>query len=121
MDTRIAPRPDVRHSRLMHGFMYILKCADGSYYVGSTRNIEHRFEQHQSGRGSAYTRNRCPVELVFCEEFDSIEDAYAMERRVSKWSRAKREALIAGDFDALRRAAKKGFRPGQTPPSRPQE
>ncbi|MBM7365451.1 GIY-YIG nuclease family protein [Gordonia hydrophobica] len=97
----------------MRGYMYILRCSDGSYYVGSTKNVEARFEQHQSGKGCGYTSSRRPVELVFCEEFDTIGDAYAMEKRVQNWSRAKREALIAGDFEALHRASKKGFRPGQ--------
>ena len=95
----------------MSGFLYILKCCDGSYYVGSTRSVEVRFQQHQSGKGCEYTSWRRPVELVFCEEFETIGEAYAMEKRVQKWSRAKREALIAGDFEALHRAAKKGFRP----------
>ncbi|WP_309708778.1 GIY-YIG nuclease family protein [Pseudolysinimonas sp.] len=92
---------------------YILRCADGSYYVGSTRNLERRLEQHGSGMGSAYTAKRLPVELVWCAEFDRIDDAYLLEKRVQGWSRAKREALIAGDFDALPGLSKKQFpRPG---------
>ncbi|MGB3698666.1 MAG: GIY-YIG nuclease family protein [Gordonia sp. (in: high G+C Gram-positive bacteria)] len=101
----------------MRGYLYILRCADGSYYVGSTRDVDHRFEQHQSGRGARYTRDRRPVELVLSEEFESIEEAYGMEKRVQKWSRAKREALIAGDFGALHLASKKGFRPPRPPGS----
>ena len=100
----------------MRGFMYMLRCSDGHYYVGSTTDVQARFAQHQEGRGAEYTRRRRPVELVFVEEFESIDQAFAMEKRVQKWSRAKREALIAGDFDALRRASKKGFRPAADSP-----
>ena len=88
---------------------YILRCADGSYYVGSTRNLEHRLEQHASGLGSAYTSKRLPVELVWFAEFDRIDDAYLLEKRVQGWSRAKREALIAGEFAALPALSKKRF------------
>jgi predicted GIY-YIG superfamily endonuclease len=83
-------------------FVYILRCSDGSYYVGSTRDIDSRVEQHNSGLGSRYTSTRTPVDLVFCEEFDDVGDAYAMEKRIQGWSRRKREALIAGDFEALK-------------------
>jgi putative endonuclease len=88
---------------------YILRCADGSYYVGSTKNLEHRLEQHASGMGSAYTAKRLPVELVWCAEFDRIDEAYLLEKRVQGWSRAKREALIAGRFDDLPALSKKQF------------
>lgn len=91
--------------------MYILRCSDDSYYVGSTRSVESRFAQHQSGRGSAYTRERLPVVLVFCEEFESVGEAYAIEKKVQGWSRAKREALIAGRFDLLPALSKRGYRP----------
>jgi putative endonuclease len=89
---------------------YMLRCADGSYYVGSTRNLDHRIEQHVLGNGSAYTSRRMPVELVWYEEFDRIDDAYAREKQVQGWSRAKREALVSGQVDDLRRLAKKTFR-----------
>jgi putative endonuclease len=88
---------------------YILRCADGSYYVGSTRNLEHRLEQHASGMGSAYTSKRLPVELVWCAEFDRVDDAYLLEKRVQNWSRAKREALIAGRFENLPALSRKRF------------
>jgi putative endonuclease len=90
-------------------FVYMLRCADKSYYVGSTRNIEHRLWQHSSGNGAVYTRTRLPVALVFVQEFDRIDEAYAMEKRVQGWSRAKREALIAGRFNDLPRLSKKKF------------
>jgi putative endonuclease len=81
--------------------MYILRCADGSYYVGSTRDLDQRVLQHRAGVGAAYTRRRLPVELVFAAEFERVDEAYAMEKRVQGWSRAKREALIDGRFELL--------------------
>ncbi len=88
---------------------YMLRCSDGSYYVGSARTLEYRLEQHYSGHGSRYTAARMPVELVWFEEFDRIDEAYAREKQVQGWSRAKREALIAGRIGDLRRLAKKNF------------
>ena len=90
-------------------WMYILRCADGSFYVGSTKNLELRFEQHQSGKGSRYTSGRLPVELVYGEEYDRIVDAYAREKQVQNWGRAKREALIEGKQELLSTLAKKTF------------
>ena len=82
-------------------FVYILRCSDGSYYVGSTRDLDRRLAEHASGNGAAYTRHRRPVTLVFSEEFDRIDEAYAMEKRIQGWSRAKREALITGRLELL--------------------
>ncbi len=90
-------------------WMYILKCADGSYYVGSTRNLDLRLSQHQSGKGSRYTSGRLPLELVYGEEYDGILDAYTREKQVQNWGRAKREALIQGNLEALPPLAKKRF------------
>src|SRR5689334_8628234 len=90
-------------------WMYILKCADGSYYVGSTKNLDLRLSQHQSGKGSRYTSGRQPVELVYAEEYDRIANAYAREKQVQNWSRAKREALINGATELLPPLAKKKF------------
>ncbi|MGO3326324.1 GIY-YIG nuclease family protein [Gordonia sp. (in: high G+C Gram-positive bacteria)] len=90
----------------MTAYVYILRCGDGSYYVGSTRNLDHRVWQHMAGAGCVYTAKRQPVELVFSEEFTNVGDAYAMEKRIQNWSRAKREALIRGDFGALHDAAR---------------
>ena len=78
-------------------WMYILKCADGSYYVGSTQNLELRLSQHQSGNGSRYTSGRLPVEIVYGEEYDRVADAY------------KREVLINGNVELLPPLAKKKF------------
>ncbi|NUT57674.1 MAG: GIY-YIG nuclease family protein [Agromyces sp.] len=82
-------------------YVYILECIDGTMYVGSTIDLERRIAQHQRGEGSAYTRRRLPVRLIFSQEFDRIEDAFALEKQVQGWSRAKRIALIEGRFDAL--------------------
>ena len=90
-------------------WMYILKCVDGSYYVGSTKNLELRFAQHQSGKGSRYTSGRLPVELIYGEEYDRVADAYAREKQVQNLGRAKREALINGNLEGLPPLAKKKF------------
>jgi putative endonuclease len=81
--------------------MYILECADGSYYVGSTTRLDLRIAQHQSGDGAVYTRRRRPVRLVFAAEFDRVDEAFAFEKQVQGWSRAKRRALIDGRLHDL--------------------
>lgn len=86
-------------------YMYILKCADGSYYTGSTWNLERRLAEHQSGLGANHTAKRLPVELVYCEEYGRVEDAFCREKQVQGWSRKKKEALIAGDTNELHRLA----------------
>ena len=90
-------------------FFYMLRCSDGSFYVGSTRNLEHRMSQHASGAGGEYTSKRQPVELVFFEEFDRIDEAYAREKQVQGWSRKKRQALIDRRMDDLPALSKKRF------------
>jgi len=94
----------------MGGYMYILRCADGSYYVGSTRDIITRLKQHQDGEGAEYTRRRLPVELVFVQQCESIVQAYWFEKKVQNWSRAKREALINGELHLLPDLSKKTFK-----------
>ncbi|WP_218961346.1 GIY-YIG nuclease family protein [Desulfobotulus mexicanus] len=96
------------------GFMYILKCSDGSYYTGSTNNIELRLAQHQAGEGSNHTRKRLPVELLYIEEYQRIDEAFFREKQVQGWSRKKKEALINGAFESLRHLSvayrdKRGF------------
>jgi putative endonuclease len=86
----------------VNAWVYILRCADGSYYVGSAQNgLEQRLAEHAAGLHKGYTSNRLPVVLVFSQDFDRITDAIAMERRLKGWSRAKKEALIRGDFAEL--------------------
>jgi len=93
--------PGTMQSTACMAYMYILECGDGSYYVGSTRNLESRLWQHQQGLGAEYTKRRLPVRLVFAHEFARVADAFAAEKRVQGWSRKKREALIRGDYAAL--------------------
>ena len=82
-------------------YMYILECADGSYYTGSTWNLERRLAEHQSGVGARHTAKRLPVRLVYCEHYDRITDAYQREKRVQGWSRRKKQALIEENTEKL--------------------
>jgi putative endonuclease len=82
--------------------MYILKCADGSYYTGSTINLERRLHQHQSGEGAKFTRKRLPVTLVYAEEYDFVKDAFYREKQIQGWSRVKKDALIEGNYERLK-------------------
>jgi putative endonuclease len=68
----------------MKGFVYILKCADESYYTGSTIHLDRRLGEHQSGNGANHTARRLPVELVYCEEFDRIDAAYYRGKQIQK-------------------------------------
>ena len=91
-------------------YVYMLRCADGSFYTGLTRRpLEERVSEHNSGPIEGYTRSRRPVELVWCEAFHRATDAIAAERRIKKWSRRKKIALIERDWDALKKAARKDF------------
>ncbi|MBB2753370.1 UNVERIFIED_ORG: putative endonuclease [Rhizobium aethiopicum] len=89
--------------------VYILRCSDGSYYTGLTKQeIEARVWEHNAGRYDGYTAKRLPVELVFTEIYDRIIDAIAPERQIKGWSRRKKEALIAMDYEALPELSKRG-------------
>ncbi len=85
----------------MNAFMYILLCKDGSYYTGSTVDLNRRIAQHQAGEGANYTKTRLPVKLMYYETFDSIRAAFIREKQVQGWSRKKKEALISGNVDML--------------------
>jgi putative endonuclease len=87
-------------------FFYILKCSDGSFYAGSTTNLENRVKTHNQGKGATYTSKRRPVQLVYHEQFKSFDDAVKRERQVKKWSRAKKEALIRGEMETLQKLSK---------------
>ena len=87
----------------------MLRCADGSLYVGSTRELFARLNQHELGLGAAYTRDRRPVELVWHEEHEHVGSAFSREKQIQNWSRAKRLALIAGDYEGLPELSKKNF------------
>lgn len=78
--------------------VYILRCANGKYYVGSTSNLTERLHQHDKGWGCGFTKSHLPVTLVYTEEHDTIEQAYLRERQLHGWSRAKKEKLINGDW-----------------------
>ncbi|HEY3530542.1 MAG TPA: GIY-YIG nuclease family protein [Nocardioides sp.] len=82
-------------------WVYILECSDGSFYVGSTTDLERRLGQHQDGEGAEYTKPRRPVRLVWSLPFDRVDEAYAYEKRVQGWGRSKRLALIEGRADEL--------------------
>ncbi len=80
----------------MKGYMYILECSNGSYYTGSTINLEFRLEEHQNGEGANHTKKFLPVRLVYFEEYQRIDKAFYREKQVQGWSRKKKEALING-------------------------
>jgi putative endonuclease len=82
-------------------YMYILECADGSYYTGSTVDLHRRLWEHQNGLGAKHTASRLPVKLIYCEECDRIEDAFRREKQIQGWSRKKKDALMAGDANQL--------------------
>src|ERR1700759_3508540 len=97
----------------MAAWTYMLRCADGSYYVGCTTNIEQRWGQHQAGTFGGYTARRGPLVMVWAVECQRIHEAIALERQLKGWSRMKKEALIRGDWDALPGLSKKRFRPSE--------
>lgn len=91
-------------------FLYILRCSDGSFYIGTTRAaLEMRIAQHNAGTFGGYTATRRPVKLVFSQWFDNVTDAIENERKLKKWSRAKKEAFVRGDFAALRELSARRF------------
>ncbi|RNL80486.1 GIY-YIG nuclease family protein [Nocardioides marmorisolisilvae] len=82
-------------------FTYILECSDGSLYVGSTWNLERRLNEHNLGVGARYTAKRRPVRLAWAGEFERMPDAFAFEKQLQGWSRAKRQAVIDGRYADL--------------------
>lgn len=92
------------------GFTYILECADGSFYTGSTKNLEKRLSEHKIGIGANYTKTRLPVELVYYEEYSRIDEAFYREKQIQGWSRRKKLALMEGKSELLPKLAKKVFR-----------
>ncbi|MBN9536672.1 MAG: GIY-YIG nuclease family protein [Alphaproteobacteria bacterium] len=90
-------------------YIYMLRCSDGSYYVGSARRgLDRRIAEHNDGKYGGFTSKRLPVVLVWAEHFPDITDAIAVERQIKGWSRAKKEALIRGDYGALRTLSSRG-------------
>ena len=83
-------------------YVYILECKDASFYVGVTSDMDRRLNEHNAGKyPDAYTHSRRPVKLVFCQDFHGPNQAIEFEKKIKKWSRAKKQALIDGDFNKL--------------------
>jgi predicted GIY-YIG superfamily endonuclease len=88
-------------------WVYILSCSDGSYYTGHTDDLEIRLFQHQSGEvEGCYTHSRRPVKLIVYQEFPTRDEAFAAEIQIKGWSRAKKEAMIKGDWEEVSRLAR---------------
>ena len=92
-------------------WVYMLECAAGSYYTGHTDRLEHRVGEHTAGIGADYTSRRMPVKFIWSEEFPSRIDALERERQIKGWSRAKKEALIRGDWVGLSDLSKNATAP----------
>jgi putative endonuclease len=90
-------------------YVYMIRCADGSYYVGSAtgEDLAPRIDQHNAGAYPGYTFTRRPVVLVWSERFEQITDRIAVERQIKGWGRAKKEALIRSDWAAVSRLARR--------------
>ncbi len=88
-------------TKMPKGYVYILECSYGSYYTGSTIDIDLRIDQHNDGQGANHTKKRLPVRLVYLEEFQRIDDAFYREKQIQGWSRVKKEALIQDKFEDL--------------------
>ena len=88
--------------------VYMLRCSDGSHYVGHTNDLEHRLAAHERGAIEGYTLSRRPVELVFSDQFSTRLEAFHRERQIKGWSRARKEALIKGDWDGLVELSNRG-------------
>ena len=99
-------------------YVYILKCSDGLTYTGITNNISRRFEEHQNGLNkTCFTYKRRPVELIFQQEFNNVEQAIYFEKKIKKWSAKKKFALANGEYNLLqilaecRNATHSNFKP----------
>ena len=103
----------------MSFYAYMLRCSDGSYYFGHTDDLNARIATHQAGLLPGYTQRRRPVQLAWHQEFAARDQAFAAERQIKGWSRAKKEALIRGDWDAIQLLSRKLFLRSSfdTPPS----
>jgi predicted GIY-YIG superfamily endonuclease len=84
-------------------WVYVLRCADRSLYVGHTTDLEGRIDRHRAGLASRFTASRLPITLAYSEVHATIESALERKRQLKRWTRAKKEALIAGDFALLKR------------------
>ena len=89
----------------MH-YVYILRCADDSFYVGSAQDLDNRVKAHNDGRGAAHTFKHRPVHLVYSEVFDSEIVAITSERQLKRWSHEKKQALVEGNVERLKHVSK---------------
>ena len=87
-------------------YTYILECANGEYYVGSTEDIVQRLQEHQTRTGGRFTKLHQPVKLVYKEENETYQQAFKRERQLHGWTRAKKDALIKGDIELLKQLSK---------------
>ncbi len=86
----------------MSHWVYMLRCRDASYYTGIAEDVEFRVAQHNEGKIEGYTQTRLPVRVVYTEEYATRLEAFRRERQIKGWSRAKKEALVSGNWDRLR-------------------
>jgi putative endonuclease len=93
----------------MGAFVYMLRCADGSFYIGSATgdDLTRRVAEHQTGAYEGYTSKRLPVALIWSEHFERITAAITAERRLKGWSRAKKEALARGDWTSVKNLSRR--------------
>jgi len=89
-------------------WVYMLRCSDGSFYVGHTDELDRRMTQHDDGRYCRWTRSRRPLQLVWSQEFATRDEAKTAEKKLKGWSRAKKQALVDGDLDRLSLLASRG-------------
>ena len=93
-------------STVLYYYVYIVRCCDGSYYTGVTNNVQRRIGEHESGVDpKCYTFSRRPLELLYSEYYFDIRQAIDREKQIKRWSRRKKEALIAQDMDKLHEGA----------------
>lgn len=95
---------------MANSYVYILKCNDDSYYVGSTKDVGKRFWQHSNGIGGGFTCERLPIHLIYVEIFTRIDHAFEREHQLKKWTRKKKTALINGEIQDLENLSKKKFK-----------
>ena len=91
----------------MSFWVYLLQCADQSYYVGHTDELDKRIQQHKRGEVGGYTSTRRPVRVVFTQEFASREEALGAERQIKGWRREKKAALARGDWSEMSRLSRR--------------
>jgi len=106
LNVELVERRAPGHPVDMPFYVYILECSDGAYYTGHTDNLDQRMAQHGAGEGSRYTSKRRPLKLLWATDCQTPEQAWELEQRLHGWSRAKKEALMRGDFAALRGLSK---------------